>query len=98
MPKPDAGCESLAYPTLRDRLIRQAMMQVWQRRWNRKFSDRRYGFPPGRSAHQDLAQAQQYFAEGHCWRVDLDPEKFFDRVNHDNSWVGSRSGSRTNGF
>ena len=58
-------------------------MQVLQRRWDRTFSDRSYGFRPGRSAHQAVAQAQQYIAQGHGWCVDLDLEKFFDRVNHD---------------
>ena len=58
-------------------------MQVLQRRWDRTFSDHSYGFRPGRSAHQAVAQAQQYNAEGHGWCVDLDLEKFFDRVNHD---------------
>ena len=61
----------------------QAVMQVLQRRWDWTFSDHSYGFRPGRSAHQAVAQAQQYIAEGHGWCVDLDLEKFFDRVNHD---------------
>ena len=58
-------------------------MQVLQRRWDRTFSDHSYGFRPGRSAHQAVAQAQQYIAEGYGWCVDLDLEEFFDRVNHD---------------
>ena len=58
-------------------------MQVLQRQWDPTFSDHSYGFRPGRSAHQAVAQAQQYIAEGHGWCVDLDLEKFFDRVNHD---------------
>jgi len=58
-------------------------MQVLQGRWDRKFSDHSYGFRPGRSAHQAVSQAQQYIAEGDRWVVDLDLEKFFDRVNHD---------------
>jgi RNA-directed DNA polymerase len=66
-----------------DRLIQQAVMQVLQRQWDRTFSDHSYGFRPGRSAHQAVAQAQQYIAEGHGWCVDFDLEKFFDRVNHD---------------
>jgi RNA-directed DNA polymerase len=61
----------------------KAVMQVLQRRWDRTFSDHSYGFRPGRSAHQAVAQAQRYIAEGHGWCVDLDLEKFFDRVNHD---------------
>jgi len=70
-------------PTVLDRLIQQAVMQVLQRRWDRTFSESSYGFRPGRSAHQAVAQAQKYIAEGHGWCVDLDLEKFFDRVNHD---------------
>src|SRR5258708_4713994 len=58
-------------------------MQVLQRKWDRTFSDHSYGFRPGRSAHQAVTQAQQYIAEGCRWVVDLDLEKFFDRVNHD---------------
>jgi RNA-directed DNA polymerase len=70
-------------PTVLDRFIQQAVMQVLQRQWDRTFSDHSYGFRPGRSAHQAVAQAQQYIAEGHGWCVDLDLEKFFDRVSHD---------------
>ena len=70
-------------PTVVDRLIQQAVMQVLQRRWDRTFSEHSYGFRPRRSAHQAVAQAQQYLAAGHRWVVDLDLEKFFDRVNHD---------------
>jgi RNA-directed DNA polymerase len=58
-------------------------MQVLQRQWDRTFSEHSYGFRPGRSAHQAVAQAQRYIAEGRGWCVDLDLEKFFDRVNHD---------------
>jgi RNA-directed DNA polymerase len=58
-------------------------MQVLQRRWDRTFSAHSYGFRPGRSAHQAVAKAQQYIADGYGWVVDLDLEKFFDRVNHD---------------
>jgi RNA-directed DNA polymerase len=81
--KPDGGVRKLGIPTVLDRLIQQAVMQVLQRRWDRTFSDHSYGFRPGRSAQQAVAQAQQYIAEGHGWCVDLDLEKFFDRVNHD---------------
>jgi RNA-directed DNA polymerase len=66
-----------------DRFIQQAVMQVLQRRWDRTFSEYSYGFRPGRSAHQAVALAQQYIATGYSWVVDLDLEKFFDRVNHD---------------
>src|ERR1019366_3137 len=85
IPKPDGGgVRKLGIPTVLDRVIQQAVMQVLQRRWDRTFSEHSYGFRPGRSAHQAVAQAQQYIAEGHGWCVDLDLEKFFDRVNHDN--------------
>jgi RNA-directed DNA polymerase len=83
IPKPDGGVRKLGIPTVLDRLIQQAVMQVLQRQWDRTFSDHSYGFRPGRSAHQAVAQAQQYIAEGHGWCVDLDLEKFFDLVNHD---------------
>ncbi|MGD0326826.1 MAG: group II intron reverse transcriptase/maturase [Terriglobia bacterium] len=83
IPKPDGGVRKLGIPTVLDRFIQQAVMQVLQRRWDRTFSDYSYGFRPGRSAHQAVAQAQQYIAAGYGWVVDLDLEKFFDRVNHD---------------
>src|SRR5919201_6466881 len=83
IPKPDGGVRKLGIPTVLDRFIQQAVMQVLQRKWDRTFSDHSYGFRPGRSAHQAVAQAQQYIAEGYGWCVDLDLEKFFDRVNHD---------------
>ena len=83
IPKPDGGVRKLGIPTVLDRFIQQAVMQVLQSRWDRTFSDHNYGFRPGRSAHQAVAQAQQYIAEGHRWCVDLDLEKFFDRVSHD---------------
>jgi RNA-directed DNA polymerase len=81
--KPDGGVRKLGIPTVLDRLIQQAVMQVLQRQWDRTFSDHSYGFRPGRSAHQAVAQAQKYIAEGYGWCVDFDLEKFFDRVNHD---------------
>jgi RNA-directed DNA polymerase len=81
--KPDGGVRKLGIPTVLDRFVQQAVMQVLQRRWDRTFSDSSFGFRPGRSAHQAVAQAQTYIAEGHGWVVDLDLEKFFDRVNHD---------------
>jgi RNA-directed DNA polymerase len=83
IPKPDGGVRKLGIPTVLDRFIQQAVMLVLQRRWDRTFSDHSYGFRPGRSAHQAVEQAQQYMAEGLRWVVDLDLEKFFDRVNHD---------------
>jgi RNA-directed DNA polymerase len=83
IPKPDGGVRKLGIPTVLDRLIQQAVMQVLQRRWDPAFSDYSHGFRPKRSAHQAVAKAQQYIADGNCWVVDLDLEKFFDRVNHD---------------
>jgi len=83
IPKPDGGVRKLGIPTVLDRFIQQAVMQVLQGRWDPEFSNSSYGFRPGRSAHQAVAQAQQYIAEGYGWCVDLDLEKFFDRVNHD---------------
>jgi RNA-directed DNA polymerase len=83
IPKPDGGIRQLGIPTVLDRFIQQAVMQVLQRGWDRTFSEHSYGFRPGRSAHQAVAQAQQYIADGYGWVVDLDLEKFFDRVNHD---------------
>jgi RNA-directed DNA polymerase len=83
IPKPDGGVRKLGIPTVLDRFVQQAVMQVLQGRWDRTFSNHSYGFRPGRSAHQAVAQAQQYIAEGYRWVVDLDLEKFFDRVNHD---------------
>ena len=81
--KPGGGMRKLGIPTVLDRFIQQAAMQVLQRRWDPKFSRHSYGFRPKRSAHQAVAQAQQYIAEGYRWVVDIDLEKFFDRVNHD---------------
>ena len=83
IPKPDGGIRKLGIPTVLDRFIQQAVMQVLQGRWDQTFSDHSYGFRPGRSAHQAVAKAQQYIAEGYGWVVDVDLEKFFDRVNHD---------------
>jgi RNA-directed DNA polymerase len=83
IPKPDGGKRKLGIPTVLDRFIQQAVMQVLQDRWDGTFSDHSYGFRPGRSAHQAVGRAQQYMAEGYRWVVDLDLEKFFDRVNHD---------------
>jgi RNA-directed DNA polymerase len=81
--KPDGGMRKLGIPTVLDRLIQQAVMQVLQRRWDPTFSEHSHGFRPQRSAHQAVAKAQQYIAEGNRWVIDLDLEKFFDRVNHD---------------
>jgi len=83
IPKPDGGVRKLGIPTVLDRMIQQAVMQVLQRRWDPTFSEHSHGFRPKRSAHQAIVQAQRYIAEGNRWVVDLDLEKFFDRVNHD---------------
>jgi RNA-directed DNA polymerase len=84
IPKPDGGgMRKLGIPTVLDRFIQQAVMQVLQKQWNPTFSQYSYGFRPRRSAHHAVAQAQQYIAAGHSWVIDLDLEKFFDRVNHD---------------
>jgi RNA-directed DNA polymerase len=83
IPKPDGGVRKLGIPTVLDRLIQQAILQVLTPVWEATFSTHSYGFRPGRRAHQAVAQAQAYIAEGRAWVVDLDLEKFFDRVNHD---------------
>jgi RNA-directed DNA polymerase len=84
IPKPDGGgVRKLGIPTVLDRFVQQAVMQVLQRQWDPTFSQHSYGFRPGRSAHQAVAQAQQYIVASYDWVVDLDLEKFFDRVNHD---------------
>lgn len=83
IPKPGGGERLLGIPTVVDRFIQQAMMQVLQAQWDASFSDSSYGFRPGRSAHQAVKQAHSYIGSGCHWEVDLDLEKFFDRVNHD---------------
>jgi RNA-directed DNA polymerase len=83
IPKPDGGVRKLGIPVVVDRFLQQAVMQVLQRKWDPTFSEHSYGFRPNRSAHQGVAKAHGYIAEGYTWLVDLDLEKFFDRVNHD---------------
>ena len=83
IPKPDGGVRKLGIPTVTDRFVQQAVLQVLQGRWDGSFSEQSYGFRPNRSAHQAIAQAQTYIADGESWVVDIDLEKFFDRVNHD---------------
>src|SRR5207249_1679043 len=83
IPKPQGGMRTLGIPTVVDRLIQQALHQVLQPNFEPTFSDASYGFRPGRNAHQALRRAQQYVASGKRWVVDIDLEKFFDRVNHD---------------
>jgi RNA-directed DNA polymerase len=81
--KSDGGVRKLGIPTVLDRFVQQAVQQVLQKQWDPTFSEHSYGFRPGRSTKQAVAQAQQYIAEGYGWCVDFDLEKFFDRVNHD---------------
>jgi RNA-directed DNA polymerase len=83
IPKPDGGVRLLGIPTVIDRLLQQAIAQVLTPIYERKFSPYSYGFRPGRSAHQAIKQAQEYTQGGYEWVVDIDLEKFFDRVNHD---------------
>src|SRR3954470_9018833 len=83
IPKSDGGVRKLGIPTVLDRFVQHAVMQVLQKQGDGTFSDSSYGFRPGRSTHQAVAQAQQHIAAGYGWVVDLDLEKFFDRVNHD---------------
>lgn len=83
IPKPDGGVRLLGIPTVLDRLLQQAIAQVLTPIFERKFSPYSYGFRPGRSAHDAMRQAQEYTQAGYEWVVDIDLEKFFDRVNHD---------------
>ncbi len=83
IPKASGGTRPLGIPTVLDRFIQQAVMQVLQADWDGTFSEMSFGFRPGRSAHQAVEQAQAYIATGHGFVVDIDLEKFFDRVNHD---------------
>jgi group II intron reverse transcriptase/maturase len=83
IPKPQGGVRILGIPTVLDRLIQQALHQVLQPLFDPEFSTSSYGFRPRRNAHQAVKAARSYVAEGRRWIVDLDLEKFFDRVNHD---------------
>lgn len=83
LPKPGGGRRMLGIPTVLDRLITQAILQVMGPIFDRDFSAHSYGFRPGRSAHQAVEQARRYIEGGHRWVVDLDLERFFDQVNHD---------------
>jgi len=83
IPKAGGGTRNLGVPVVLDRFIEQALMQVLQAEWDPTFSEWSYGFRPGRSAHQAVAQAQAYIREGYAWVADLDLEAFFNRVNHD---------------
>ena len=81
--KPDGGVRLLGIPTVMDRLLQQAIAQGLTPIFEKKFSTSSYGFRPGRSAHDAIKQAQEYTQDGYEWVVDIDLEKFFDRVNHD---------------
>ena len=83
IPKPDGGVRKLGIPCALDRFIQQAVLQVLQEQWDPTFSAQSFGFRPKRTAHQAVACSQQFIAEGYRWVVDIDLEKFFDRVNHD---------------
>jgi RNA-directed DNA polymerase len=83
IPKASGGMRPLGIPTVLDRFIQQAVMQVLQADWDGTFCETSFGFRPGRSAHQAVERAQAYIASGHAVVVDIDLEKFFDRVNHD---------------
>ena len=83
IPKPGGGVRQLGIPTVLDRFIQQAVLQVLQPQFDPGFSESSYGFRPGRSAHDAVCQAQRYVQSGRRWVVDVDLAKFFDRVNHD---------------
>jgi group II intron reverse transcriptase/maturase len=83
IPKPDGGKRLLGVPTVTDRTVQQAMVQVLQPIFERTFSDSSYGFRPKRNAHQAIRRAKEYYEQGYTCVVDLDLEKYFDTVNHD---------------
>ena len=83
IPKSGGGERELGIPTALDRFIQQALLQILQPRFDPTFSEHSHGFRPGRRAHDAVCEAQQYIQEGRRWVVDVDLEKFFDRVNHD---------------
>lgn len=83
IPKPGGGVRKLGIPTVVDRLLQQALYQILSPIFEIGFSESSYGFRPGRGAHQAILKAKEYIAEGKRWVVDMDLEKFFDRVNHD---------------
>ena len=83
IPKPDGGVRLLGIPTVTDRFIQQAIAQVLTTIYDPTFSEHSYGFRPNRSAHDAVRKAKGYIREGYRWVVDMDLEKFFDKVNHD---------------
>lgn len=96
IPKPGGGHRQLGIPTCKDRLVQQAISQVLTKQYEPTFSAHSYGFRPGRSAHGALAQAGEYVRQGYRYVIDLDLEKFFDKVNHDRlMWLlGTRIGDK----
>lgn len=83
IPKPGGGVRLLGIPTVMDRFLQQALLQVMNPIFDAHFSWHSYGFRPGKRAHDAVKQAQIYIQKGYRWTVDMDLEKFFDRVNHD---------------
>jgi RNA-directed DNA polymerase len=83
IPKATGGVRKLGIPTVWDRVVQQALLQALQPRWDPTFSERSFGFRPGRSAHDAVAQARAFVQSGRTWVVDLDLERFFDHVHHD---------------
>ena len=83
IPKPDGGMRLLGIPTVLDRFIQQAVLQVLQPQIDPTFSESSYGFRPNRRAHDAIRQAQRFVQGGRCWVVDVDLENFFDRVPHE---------------
>ncbi|WP_420849680.1 group II intron reverse transcriptase/maturase, partial [Peribacillus tepidiphilus] len=83
IPKPNGGVRLLGIPTVTDRFIQQAIAQVLKKIFDPTFSDHSYGFRPGRRGHDAVREAKDYIKEGYRWVVDIDLEKFFDKVNHD---------------
>ena len=83
IPKPDGGVRMLGIPTVKDRMLQQAIHQELSRYYDPKFSESSYGFRPGRDAHQAIVQSSKYIKSGKEWVVDIDLEKFFDKINHD---------------
>lgn len=88
IPKPDGGVRKLGIPTVLDRFIQQALLQILLPHYDPRFSPYSYGFRPGKNAHQAIIKAQTYIREGYEWVVDIDLEKFFDRVHHDRLMAG----------
>ena len=82
IPKPGGGMRKLGIPTVADRFVQQAIMQVLQQEWDSTFSDASFGFRPGRSAHQAVVRAQRYIKEGYTWVVDMDLEKFLETSSY----------------